>query len=117
MLRMMELPEEFLRGIELFNQGRFFECHEVWETIWLNSEGDEREFLHAMIQSAAAFHHVQRGNLKGAMSLAQKAISKFANLPPLVLQFDTGDFRSRLEGFLAEPEAPFPHISIPSKNT
>lgn len=113
---MTELPEEFLRGIELFNQGRFFECHEVWETVWLRAEGDEREFLHAMIQSAAAFHHVQRGKLKGAMSLAQKAIGKFEKLPQFVLHFDAGDFRSRLESFLVEPEAPLPHISLLNKN-
>ncbi len=117
MVETTKLPEEFLRGIELFNQGRFFECHEVWETIWLKSEGEWREFLHAMIQAAAAFHHAQRGNLKGAMSLARKAICKFEKLPQVVRNFDSDDFCLAIERFLAEPAGSFPHISDPDKNS
>jgi Domain of unknown function (DUF309) len=36
----------------LFNAGKYFECHEVLEEIWLNSQGVEREFFHALIQMA-----------------------------------------------------------------
>ncbi|MBK6799580.1 MAG: DUF309 domain-containing protein [Acidobacteria bacterium] len=33
------LPENYSNGIELFNAGRFYECHEVLEEIWLKAEG------------------------------------------------------------------------------
>lgn len=100
---MSELPEEFARGVELFNDGKFFECHEVLEVVWLKAEGDEREFLHALIQAAAALHHFQRGNLKGARSVGRRAIQKLVKLPQL---------QASLEKFLMEPDAPIPHIAL-----
>lgn len=109
---MNELPEEFLRGIALFNDGRFFECHEVWETIWLKAEGDEREFLHSMIQVAAALVHFQRGNLKGVHSVSARAIGKLEKLPAEVMTLDTRKFLQSLKQFLAASDAPFPHIEL-----
>ena len=32
--------EPYLRGIELFNQHKFWESHEAWEEIWRASERD-----------------------------------------------------------------------------
>lgn len=111
---MPDLPEEFLRGVELFNDGRFFECHEVWEIVWLKADGFDREFLHAIIQAAAALHHVQRGNLKGALSVGRRAIDNLAKLPhpPMMMRLDTGELKKSLEKFLTEPDAPIPHIAL-----
>jgi len=97
--RMDDLPAQYLRGIELFNAGRFFESHEALEEIWLGSEGAERELLHALIQSAAALHHFQRGNLKGASSVFRRARSKLATLPRNILLLDTRDFAAQIERF------------------
>ena len=33
----------YRRGIELFNAGRFFEAHEVWEDAWRPGAGLRRE--------------------------------------------------------------------------
>lgn len=112
---MPDLHEEFLLGVELFNDGKFFECHEVWEIVWLKADGFEREFLHAIIQAAAALHHVQRGNLKGALSVGRRAIDKLAKLPPpmmMMMRLDTGELQKSLEKFLTEPDAPIPHIAL-----
>ncbi len=109
---METLPEEFLLGVELFNSGKFFECHEVWEIVWLKAKGDEREFLHAMIQAAAALHHVQRGNLKGADSVGRRAMGKLTLLPAEIMRLNTGKFRSSFENFLAQVTSPFPLIEL-----
>jgi predicted metal-dependent hydrolase len=63
-------------GVALFNQGRYFECHECWETLWKRATGRERIFYQAMIQSAAALLHASRGNWRGAASLWKKASKK-----------------------------------------
>jgi len=96
---MDDLPAQYLRGIELFNAGRFFESHEAFEEIWLASEGAERELLQALIQSAAALHHLQRGNLKGASSVFRRARRKLATLPRNILLLDTRDFAVQIERF------------------
>jgi len=109
---MNDLPEAFLRGAALFNAGRFFECHEAWEEIWLKAEGEEREFLHAMIQAAAALLHFRRGNLKGAQSVGGRAIEKLNVLPAIVMQLDTKAFRLALEQHLSQADAPLPGIEL-----
>jgi predicted metal-dependent hydrolase len=75
------VAEHFTEGIELFNQGRFFECHEAWEQTWLRSTGTDKLFYQGLIQAAVAILHAQRGNLSGSRTLWAKAIDKLAPLP------------------------------------
>lgn len=107
-----ELPEEYLRGIALFNDGRFYECHEVWETVWLRATGEQRRFLHAMIQAAAALLHVQRGNWKGARSVGARAVSKLETVPAVMMQLDVREFLIYFKRFLAAATAAFPRITL-----
>ena len=106
------LPEAYLRGATLFNAGKFFECHEVWEEIWLKALGEEREFLHAMIQVAAALHHFQSGNLNGAQNVGSRAIKKLNALPAVMMRLDTMAFRAALEQYLTVTDAPQPCIKF-----
>jgi predicted metal-dependent hydrolase len=73
--------EELRQGIHQFNEGRFFEAHESWEEVWLNSPEPERTFLQGIIQIAAAFHHYGRGNTRGARSLLEAGGRRLAHLP------------------------------------
>jgi hypothetical protein len=63
-------------GVRLFNSQKFFEAHEALETLWLSESGDERLFLHGLIQVAAAFHHYQRNNAEGFRRVLAKGMSK-----------------------------------------
>ena len=69
------------QAVAQFNAGEFFDCHETLEPLWQAAAGDERTFLHALIQAAIALCHAQRGNRTGAMSLHARAQSKFKTLP------------------------------------
>src|SRR5215510_6772162 len=110
---MDDLPVQYLRGIELFNAGEFFASHEALEEIWLKSEGAERELLHALIQSAAALLHLQRGNLKGASSVYRRAQRKLEALPPVVMELDTRGFARELEDFFASQPDPAAPLASP----
>ncbi len=76
-----EREDKFHRGIELFNARRFFDAHEAWEEIWLQSPQPERAFLQGIIQIAAAFHHYLRGNRGGACSLLNAGLLRLGNFP------------------------------------
>ncbi len=76
-----EREDKFHRGIELFNARRFFDAHEAWEEIWLQSPQPERAFLQGIIQIAAAFHHYLRGNRGGARSLLNAGLLRLAKFP------------------------------------
>ena len=56
--------------LELFNQGDFWESHEVLETPWRETGS---EFYHALILFASAFVHVKRGNRHGILAQITKA--------------------------------------------
>lgn len=77
----MNRRQGFRLGLEEFNTERFFEAHEAWEEVWLASAGTEKRFLQGIIQIAAAFHHYQRGNSRGACSLLEAGLSRLRDLP------------------------------------
>jgi predicted metal-dependent hydrolase len=93
--------EHFQAGIDLFNAGRFFECHEAWERVWLRASGTDKLFYQGMIQAAVAILHAQRGNLAGSRSLWDKAIDKLGPLPADYMEIALGEFREMMEQFLA----------------
>lgn len=66
-------PERFesayRAGIELFNNGEYFDAHEVWEKLWGECAAADRRFVQALIQAAVAIYHFERGNLTGAARL------------------------------------------------
>ncbi len=62
-------------GAVLFDEGRYYEAHEEWEHEWLEAEGDDRALLHGLIQTAAAYVHLYRGNPEAVASLASSALT------------------------------------------
>ncbi|HZZ81752.1 MAG TPA: DUF309 domain-containing protein [Gemmataceae bacterium] len=59
----------YLAGIVLFNRGDFFEAHEVWESLWMETFTPEKQFYQGLIQAAVALCHFCNGNVRGALKL------------------------------------------------
>ena len=62
-------PELYLKGLELFNRGDYFEAHEVLEDLWRVTEGPDRRFYQGLIQFAVVLHHLRNGNAVGARNI------------------------------------------------
>ncbi|HTX39097.1 MAG TPA: DUF309 domain-containing protein [Bryobacteraceae bacterium] len=77
-------------GIELFNRGAYFECHEVLELAWAPERGPRRLFLQGLIHVAVGFYHHRRGNPEGACRQLRKALRKLAEYLPDYEGVDTG---------------------------
>lgn len=60
-------PALLLEGIALFNRGRYFEQHEVLETLWRAERRDVRYLYQGILQIGVAFHHLRRGNHHGTV--------------------------------------------------
>ncbi len=76
------MDERFYRGLEEFNEEKFFEAHEILEDLWHEYRDADRTFIQGLIQIAAAFYHVQSRNLKGAVSQLTKGNEKLALFVP-----------------------------------
>lgn len=77
-------PGPLLRFVELFNQGDFWESHEVLEAPWREHRSG---FYKALILLASAYVHVQRGNARGVVAQMRKAERAFAPYRPGYLGF------------------------------
>lgn len=66
--------EIFQKIIEFFNSERFWEVHELLETLWRKAEGKEKSLLHGLILTAAALVHMQRNNMAIAISILKRAL-------------------------------------------
>jgi uncharacterized protein len=74
--------EELLQlGIDLYNAGHFWNAHEAWEEVWLESERGMRGFYQGMIQISAAFVHVTRNRYPGGVKLLGEGIEKLEKYP------------------------------------
>lgn len=72
---------KFEKGVALFNAGEFFSAHEVLEDVWREMQGEDRDFMQALIQVAVALHHYSTGNLEGARSVLARAAARLADAP------------------------------------
>jgi len=68
-------------GLQCYRSQQFFLAHEHWEDVWRVSEVPEKTFLQALIQIAAAFHHLHRQNSVGAASLLGAALRRLEAFP------------------------------------
>jgi hypothetical protein len=76
------LPPRVRQGIELFNRGDFFECHEVLELEWKADLAPHRVLYQGMLQAAVTLHHVRRGNWQGATIMLRRALAHLEPFAP-----------------------------------
>lgn len=91
----------FLDGIDYFNRGEFFECHEVWEALWNQCAEGDRRFFQGLIQAAVALHHACQQNVVGARKLYRAAREKLLAYPAHYQGLDVTRFLKDLTACLA----------------
>jgi predicted metal-dependent hydrolase len=84
---------ELAEGLGCYRRGEFWAAHEHWESVWLQLQEPEKSFLRALIQTAAAFHHVKTGNTRGAVSLLAKALRRIESCPETFAGIDVARLR------------------------
>ncbi|MBI4658773.1 MAG: DUF309 domain-containing protein [Verrucomicrobia bacterium] len=69
----------YLRGIDLFNHGYYWEAHEVWEILWhaAGRRGGLADFLKSLIALAAAGVKAREGRAAGVRQHASRALALF----------------------------------------
>ncbi|MGD0637960.1 MAG: DUF309 domain-containing protein [Nitrososphaerales archaeon] len=70
------LPKEqaVAEAVSLFNAERFWEAHEVLESLWRVAEGQEKKLLQGLILVCAAFVHLQKGEQSVALGVARRGL-------------------------------------------
>lgn len=104
-------------GVNLFNEGRFFECHEALEALYQQTEAVNKPFIEGLIQIAAAFRIFSEfGEVKGPVRMIYQALVRFEHYQPDFLQVRVRELSGSLESWAKQaqqaPGAP-PPTSIP----
>jgi predicted metal-dependent hydrolase len=73
----MEKDKAIERAVQLFNDERYWEAHEVLEQVWKSARGTEKEILNGIILVAAAFVHDEKNEQDICVSILQRARRKF----------------------------------------
>ena len=75
-------PPRLLEGLELFNQGKYFECHEVIEEVWNEEKDPVRMMYQGILQIGVACYHIQNKNWRGAIKLLERGLPKTKRFAP-----------------------------------
>jgi hypothetical protein len=92
----------YLAGIVLFNRGDFFEAHEAWEALWMDTAGPDKRFYQGLIQAAVALCHFCNGNVRGAAKLYHSSRDYMSRYGERHLGLDVAGFWRAMEGCFAE---------------
>jgi hypothetical protein len=93
---------EFYKALEEFNDGYYFESHETLEDLWMVTPLPERQFFQAVIQLAAAFVHLVRGEYPGIIKLLDASLDKLQDFAPTCLGVDVASLTHDVKRCRAE---------------
>jgi uncharacterized protein len=83
-----EPPPLLVEGVRLFNEGRYFEAHEVLEDAWRAESGEVRGLYQGLLQVGVGLLHARRGNRRGALRLLDRGMARLRPFAPRAMGLD-----------------------------
>lgn len=113
---------EYLRGITLFNESKFFDAHEVLEDVWRAASQEEKKIWQGLVQVAVAMHHYSTGNRVGMRSVLVRAMKNLAGHPRNFHNIRVPQLLESLAQWLEaldnnQPLPSLPRISVAARDT
>src|SRR5919112_6151505 len=87
--RHMEKDIAIRRAVQLFNDEKYWQAHEVLEYVWKDATGIEKEILNGIILIAAAFVHDEKNEPDVCISILQRARKKLDRASGIYHGIDT----------------------------
>jgi hypothetical protein len=97
--KVVDEEEALIEGVQLFNEERFWECHEALEQAWHPSTGVERDAIQSIILTAAALVHYQKGEEETCLSILRRARDKMTSAKNYE-KIDFKQLRLNIDGIL-----------------
>jgi hypothetical protein len=87
----VELPDAFWQGLEQFNQGEYYACHDTLEEIWLEAIDPPKSLYQGILQISVALYHLSNQNWKGAVILLGEGVNRVRRYEPDYAGVDVSD--------------------------
>jgi predicted metal-dependent hydrolase len=75
------LPELAVQAIDKFNAGEYYAQHDLFEELWMATDGPVRDLYRAVLQVGIAYYQILRGNHRGARKMLLRGKQWLAVLP------------------------------------
>ncbi|MDZ8222540.1 MULTISPECIES: DUF309 domain-containing protein [unclassified Nostoc] len=75
------IPQEFWQGVEQFNSGQFYACHDTLEALWIEASEPEKSFYQGILQISVALYHLENRNWRGAVILLGEGSNRLRRYP------------------------------------
>ena len=85
---MSDFPPEWLQGINEFNAGEYYACHDTLEALWMDSIDPDKKFYQGVLQIAVACYHLHNRNWRGAVTLLGEGIGRLPYYQPVYAGID-----------------------------
>ncbi|GAX38581.1 DUF309 domain-containing protein [Nodularia sp. NIES-3585] len=96
------IPQEFWQGVEQFNSGQFYACHDTLEALWIEASEPEKTFYQGILQIAVALYHLGNGNWRGAVILLGEGSNRLRRYPSVYSNIDVDELLSQSAALLSE---------------
>jgi uncharacterized protein len=97
-----EIGTALREWVRLFNQGDYFQAHEVLEHPWLHASGPDKTFLKGLIHAAVALYQYRRGNGHGARVKYQSCARYLSPFVPYHSGIEVEDLLRQMEAFFRD---------------
>lgn len=87
------LPELARQGMEKFNAGEYYKQHDLFEALWMQTQGPVRDLYRAILQVGVAYYQITRGNHRGALKMLLRSVQWLAILPDACQDIDVKQLR------------------------
>src|SRR4028119_1550743 len=101
---LQEVSRLVLNGIEEFNRGEFYECHEYPEEAWMPAPRRVRFLYQGILRVGVGFYRLGNGNWRGATSLLRNGTIRLKEFEPVTLNIDVARLVRECERCLQELE-------------
>lgn len=85
------MPPEFWQGVEQFNAGQFYACHDTLEALWIEASEPEKTFYQGILQIAVGLYHLGNRNWRGAVILLGEGSNRLRRYPGVYSNIDVDE--------------------------
>ncbi|MEH2401740.1 MAG: DUF309 domain-containing protein [Nostoc sp.] len=89
------IPQEFWQGVEQFNSGEFYACHDTLEALWIEAGEPDKTFYQGILQIAVALYHLENRNWRGAVILLGEGSNRLRRYPSSYSGVDVDELLSQ----------------------
>ncbi|MGF1602393.1 MAG: DUF309 domain-containing protein [Thermosynechococcaceae cyanobacterium] len=82
------MPDRFWQGVQEFNQGEYYACHDTLEALWMVASEPPKSLYQGILQISVACYHLGNQNWLGAVTLLGEGVRRLQGYEPIYAQLD-----------------------------